>query len=553
MSQPPASKRCPRCEQVKPASAYGKSKVEACGLRSYCRTCEAKAMKDKRADRKKARSVPPGRTDPPRSLAGGPHLAEFDGSVEIGDREFEDPEDAAANAQAAAEAARANDEQRAREAAERRRASDFQPLRPDDFDVGLGGDPQMGNDAGRGNRGMRARASAEKRQEFNAAMGEFGGALRDAALAAPGRDGEIVLPPEYAAYIDKLAEQERRHGNRRWARSVAIAEAHEHLSRRAAMWVADRYFRDRVEPTGYARIKPDHGGKRTVCLLLSDLHLGSELDTLDEPVAFRAVEEARRLEYILRQVIDYKPQHRADSEFLLLIIGDVIEGQLLHDLRAGSPLVEQKAIFWSYFREFVSQVAAHYPRGRVFMTPGNHGRDKLRHPGRATTKKWDGHEWEIYYALRQMCSGLHNVEWSLPFRAVEPIPLHGSHLLATHADTEVKIGHPDTKAKENARILDRINSTRMYGVEFGGATFGHYHTPRYIPGNPRVLFNGALVPPNGYARSEGHIGDVCGQFMFEAVEGFPIGDVRYIEVGPSQDRDERLGKIIKPFRFSSED
>jgi hypothetical protein len=36
------------------------------------------------------------------------------------------------------------------------------------------------------------------------------------------------------------------------------------------------------------------------------------------------------------------------------------------------------------------------------------------------------------------------------------------------------------------------------------------------------------------------------------VEGYPIGDARFIEVGPAQDKDEKLGKIIEPFRFTDE-
>ncbi len=506
-------KPCTVCGLAEPDVEFGTASGRR---RSACKACVARRQRgySKRAARD---SREPARQQS-RVLADGPNLRAFDAEDE-----------------ASADAAE-------------RRASDFAALRPEDFDVGLGGDPRVSHIAGN-NRAERAQASREKRQEYSAAMGRFATDLRDAAAAAP-EAGGVALPPAHAPYIAALAEQERRYGNRRWARSIAIAEAHEELSRQAAVFIAERHFSAKVEPAGYARIAPDRVGSRTACLLLSDLHLGAELDSLDEPVSFTAIEEARRLEYVLRQFVDYKPQYRDRTDALLVINGDIIEGQLMHDFRAGAPLAEQKAIFWAYFREFVAQVARAYKRVRVVCQPGNHGRDKVRHPGRATARKWDGHEWECYIALRAMCSDLRNVEWSIPFRAISDIEVHGSHLLATHADTEVKLGHPDLKAKENARVLDRINSTRTYGVEFDGAVFGHYHTPRYIPGRPRVLWNGALVPPNGHARSSAYIGEPCGQFMWEAVEGYPIGDVRFIEVGESQDRDERLGTIIKPFRFS---
>jgi hypothetical protein len=292
--------------------------------------------------------------------------------------------------------------------------------------------------------------------------------------------------------------------------------------------------------------------KRTVCLLLSDLHLGADLVAAENPMPFRKVEEARRLEYVLRQAIEYKPQYRAHSRLKLLIIGDMIEGLLMHDFRDGAPLTEQKVVFQRYFEEFVGHCAAAYPGVDVHFQPGNHGRDKVRHPGRATSSKWDGHEWQMYYALMRACSHLSNVTWDLPFRAVGAVDLHGSTLGITHGDTEVKVGDPDTKAKENAQILAEINSTNIYDAHFDAWAFGHYHKPRYQPKKLRVIFNGALIPPNGHARSSGYIGESCGQFMWESVAGYPIGDLRFIEVNRAIDNDERLGSMIKPFRFDLE-
>lgn len=446
---------------------------------------------------------------------------------------------------------RAEKEARAAAERERRLASDFEPLRPEDFDSEF--NTGVANVGGQRAARTSAEAAREKRQEFNEKMGRFAVRLRDAAASASDRDGEVGsgLTTEDAAYIRDLAEAERRFGNRRAARSIALIAAHERLNLEANIYVAEKYFSGKVEPVGYARFpRPETPMKRTACLLLSDLHLGSELDALDEPVSFKAVEEARRLEWILRQFVDFKPQHRDTTEALIIINGDVIEGMLLHDLRSGAPLTEQKAIFWKYFTSFVGYVAAHFKSVRIVYQPGNHGRDKLRHPGRATASKWDGAEWGMGYALMMMCSELKNVSWDIPFRAISIVDLHGSILGVTHGDTEVKLGDPDTKARDNFATLSKINSTNLYGVHFDAWAFGHYHKPRWMPGQPSIIWNGALVPPNGHARTSGYFGDVQGQFCWEAVEGHPIGDVRFIEVGPSQDNDERLGSLIKPFRFS---
>ncbi len=422
------------------------------------------------------------------------------------------------------------------QAQERRRSSNYASLKPEDFDVTVGNDGRVDKEA-----------AAQRRQEYSEAMGEFADDLR-----ASGGDPDQI-PGESGTYIGRLAEQERRFGNRRIARSVSLAAAHEALALRQFKDAAREYLSDRIVPAGYA-LKPHTTTQpRSVCLLLSDLHLGSDLGARDNPRPFGAVEEARRLEYILRQALDYKPQYRAQSEMRLLLNGDLIEGYLLWDLRDGAPLTEQKVIFWRHFRILVGMLAQVYPRVVVDCQPGNHGRDKVRHPGRATSSKWDGHEWQMYWALKEMCSSLANVEWRIPFQAVSVVDLYGSKLLLTHGDTEVKLGDPDVKAQMNALALDRINSTRLYGCEFRAAAFGHYHKPRYLPGRVRTIWNGALVPPNGSARGAGYVGEPCGQWLWEAVEGYPVGDARFVEVGPAQDHDERLGTIIKPFRFDMEE
>lgn len=440
------------------------------------------------------------------------------------------------------------------EAADRQRRieSDYANLRPDDLDSeDEDYDTSVANDPGPAAKARSAAASRQKRQEYSEAMGKHLGAVRRAAVdEALGGDLIESMPGESGEYVGKLAEQERRFGNRRLARAISLYAAGEEQSRRLFMMAARQYLTGRVVPTGYAAKGPSSRKmKRSVVLLLSDLHLGSDLSAAENPMPFRAVEEARRLEYVMRQAIDYKPQYRSDSELVLLLNGDLIEGLLMHDFRDGAPLTEQKVVFLKYFERMLGEFARTFPRVRVFCQPGNHGRNLVRHPGRATSSKWDGIEVMLYYALSRACSGLKNVTWDIPFRAVGIVDLHGQNLLLTHADTEVKIGDPDTKAAQNRAVIDKINATRLYGVDFVAAAFGHYHKARYLPGHPRLVFNAALVPPNGHARTSGYIGETCGQFLWEAVEGHAVGDVRFIEVGLSQDCDERLGKVLVPFRF----
>lgn len=406
--------------------------------------------------------------------------------------------------------------------------SDFAALKPSDFEVAVG------------NRGgVDPEASRSKRQEFNPAMGQFAEALQKGG----------GLTEDLGGYIGGLSEQERRFSNRRVARSVSLAAAHTELARVLFKKVAEQFFRDKVTPTGYAMKPQRRDLKRTVVLGLSDLHLGANLDEKGNPLPYRAVEEARRLEYVIRQALDYKPQYRENTRLFVLLNGDIIDGFLQHDQRAGLPLVEQKAVFWHHFRLAIGLLAQQYPEVVVWCQPGNHGRDIARHPGRATSDKWDGHEWECYYALQQMCSGLPNVRFDLQFRAITAIDLYGQYLLMSHGDTEPQFYAPDTGSVKNQATMATVNASRIYGHEFAAAFVGHFHQGRYQPRHCRMVFNAALVPPNGHARASNYIGEPCGQMLWEAVEGHIVGDLRFIEVGAAQDRDERLGQLMPPFRF----
>jgi hypothetical protein len=60
------------------------------------------------------------------------------------------------------------------------------------------------------------------------------------------------------------------------------------------------------------------------------------------------------------------------------------------------------------------------------------------------------------------------------------------------------------------------------------------------------------VPANGHARSMG-FETRCGQYLFESVPGFIFGDNRFLEVGPAQDSNADLDKIIQPFTYEGED
>jgi hypothetical protein len=197
----------------------------------------------------------------------------------------------------------------------------------------------------------------------------------------------------------------------------------------------------------------------------------------------------------------------------------------------------------------VQYLAAAFPRVRVDCQSGNHGRNKLIHHGRATSSKWNSLESVIYKQVEAQCRLLPNVKFYIPKAPWSIIPLLGANALMTHGDTELKLKSISSSGgpKSWTDALSKIQSEGKYGKDIEVLIAGHFHDPGLLPTSAgTVIAQAALVPPNGYARAAGYSG-VCGFWLFESVEGFPLGDARFLKVGPDQDSDESLDAIVPQF------
>lgn len=388
-----------------------------------------------------------------------------------------------------------------------------------------------------------AEATRQKRQEYNRKMGHVAEFLHDVAAdpEAPEVKNRIT------AYVSNLAEDERRFINRRRARSVSLGHARETLFVRMFEEAARRQLTGKITPKGYARKRGSKTTARITNLFLSDLHVGATLDARELAEGFGWTEAARRLAYVTLQAAEYKTQYRDRQALNVLLNGDVIEGLLGHDQADGAPLTEQCIAFLQYMGALLAHLAAAYPSVTVWCEPGNHGRNKLRHEGRATNQKWDSTETILYVALKMMAARLENVAFQIPRSPAAVVPLFDKAMLLTHGDTHLKLGDPDTKAKTYEVELNKINGTLRYGRHIDLLAVGHFHKGRLLAlKRADVLVNGALVPPNGYAETEGY-DTACGQWIWESVPGYALGDSRFVRVGPTQDADATLDKVIKPF------
>ena len=434
--------------------------------------------------------------------------------------DFEITEDAeAVNAAAERTIQEQKHEQAARERAQRL-ASDTAPLKPGDADGET--------------------FSAERARLYSENMGDFAVAARD--------------PEKLAEYISTLAEQERRYTGRRIARSVSIGAARDLLFCRQFEQIAQRVHWP-VPAEGYAKRQRMSAAKRMVTLTLSDLHIGAMLPKESNPEAYDFVAAGRRLAHLAIETAEFKTRHRDQTSLNLCFNGDIIEGMLNHADFDNARFPEQMVAAGRFMVAVVRYEAAHFPSVDVYGEPGNHGRIFQKYPGRNVSMPWDSYEVMLYQFVRDQCRHLPNVRWHIPKAAAVVVPLFDRRMFLTHGDTEIKLKAPSAsggKASWGA-ALAKLNAERKWCAEpIDILAAGHFHDPDTMYFAAGVgLANGALVPPNGYARAGGLGDGVCGQFLFESVPGRAFGDSRFLRVGPEQDCDGSLDDVVP--RYSWDD
>lgn len=359
---------------------------------------------------------------------------------------------------------------------------------------------------------------------------------------------DAFFPPNATAFaVQKEHIAERAKLNR----AVSLMEARDSLFLQQLEAVASRVFKDKINPSPFAARKHSvRGVDRHLNLVLSDLHFGAMLDNREVPLAYGPTESARRLAAVVLQACHYKTQYRKNTSLNVFLIGDIIQNSL-HDLRDGAPLAEQTCEAIYLLSQAIAYLSNHFKKVNVYCATGNHGRLKSRHPQRATNQKWDSVETIIYYSVKTACANLKNVEFSIPRTPFVTWESFGMKGFATHGDNTFNPGFPG-KAVNVGMVehqINRINAALPDAEEYKVFVTGHVHTPCVVKvsNGARLITNGSLVPTDQYGISIGIHESPCAQVMWETVPGKMVGDIRFIDLEESHDKDSSLDKVIKPF------
>lgn len=363
------------------------------------------------------------------------------------------------------------------------------------------------------------------------------------------RDGYFNPEPTDQA-VTRLRLREHANLNRRLGRDASqqmfVLQELERLS--------SKVFTGRIKPVAslFPRSRVRVPVRRALVCVLSDLHFGSDLHAEETGfLDYGRVEEARRLALVVKQLCEYKIEYRAETELRLIIAGDIIHGKL-HDQQDGAPMAEQMVRAIHLLSQAVAQCAAAFPAGvKVHCVTGNHGRMLTRHPGRATTGKHDSNETVIYSSVKYATKHLKNVEFSIPTKPYDTFDLFGKRYFVTHGDTVLSAGNPG-KSVQTERLetqINRWNASLNGQDEYSVFILGHVHTPivHHLANGAWLVINGCLLPADNYCVSLGLPETVSDQVIFETIEGFPVGDFRFVTLDRAADVDATLDSVIKPW------
>lgn len=350
-------------------------------------------------------------------------------------------------------------------------------------------------------------------------------------------------------FLIEKAEAERQKQGRFQTRTISTAATRDRLFLEQLGGELEAVFKNKIEVRKYVP-KKKKKTERILNALWSDHHYGSMLDPRETGHRFGPVEEARRLAAQCVQLADYKRHYRDETELFLHIAGDIIQGQL-HDPRDGAPLAQQIATANYLLVQAIQFLASEFKKVTIRCTPGNHGRNTMRHKERAVNQKWDSFETALYFALKTAFTGVDNVSIEIGYKPYYIYEAFGERGFITHGDTVINPGYPG-KTIDVANVRKQINeynATQADHEKVKLFAVGHVHVGGvvHLPNGAIFMSNGCLLPPDAYAQSIGIFDTACGQWIWESVPGHILGDHRFAVVDEHTDKDSALDKIIKPF------
>ena len=301
-------------------------------------------------------------------------------------------------------------------------------------------------------------------------------------------------------------------------------------------------------------IKSRKKTKRTLIGHLSDMHYGCNIDPAEVGGVnkFNWEIAARRTAMFMEQLATYKPEHREDTDLVLLLNGDILAGVIHNQEWFVDLMTTQFAGALHILTQAITFAAQRFQRVRVYTQPGNHGR--MQHKadkGRANTHKWDNFETMLFIALKTVLRDYKNVEVIIEESPYTVFDVQGHKVCITHGDTVFSPGNPGNsiKMKDLKNQVNSLNASLSGSDKVSMVFLGHVHTPtiQKLDNETYIIINGCLSGIDPFAQSIGIFKSHATQQIIEVTPQHPVGDMRFVQVDLGDDRKD-LEKIIEPFK-----
>lgn len=290
--------------------------------------------------------------------------------------------------------------------------------------------------------------------------------------------------------------------------------------------------------------------RRTIVGHISDTHIGVRIDKkeMGGSNSFNPKLAARRFAYYFNELSNYKIEHRAETDLVLVLNGDILAG-IIHSQEFGVDLMAtQFANAISILSQGISFVSQRFNNIKIYCVTGNH--DRYVHKdniGRQSDHKWDSFATNLYVALREVFKKDKTIEFIIPETPYALFKIFNHNIIASHGDTFINLGNPG-KSINTKDITSQVNNISVgLGIKIDVLMGGHVHKATYqsLDNGTELVINGTLSGTDAFAQSIGITSNHPTQQLLEVTQDHAVGDMRFIRL-INADNDQTLDKIIEP-------
>lgn len=236
------------------------------------------------------------------------------------------------------------------------------------------------------------------------------------------------------------------------------------------------------------------GGKNEACLLLSDWHIGSRINTFHNKFDLDIAKA--RINKLKEQTIKYCELHKVETLYIEML-GDLLSGviHLTTRLNNNEDVIKQTVETSEILGEFIHDISLKVPNIKLVYCIGNHGRVSANVKESLNEENF---EYLIRWYLETKLKNLTNVEWihNVINREIATFTLNcGRTIASAH-------GHKEKNYKDSVKNLSQYLDI----VKVDEVHLGHFHNPQMIN---NVIVNGSLSGTDEYAQDLRYGGIPC--------------------------------------------